>query len=143
MWQVPRPREDPGRLLSHGSWPPGSLWPTGHWAEMPLHPPLCPSPCGLFSLKALHPDKSAANWPELRVLVMVPGAWPALKGRACQEIPTLSCCPFLLSGDEGLWRSVPQPSEDQSGGRDEDATSHSSKDMVKCWGRGLPWWSSG
>lgn len=114
-----------GPLPSHG---PSSLalWPAGLWAEMPPHPPLHPAPCGLFNLKALNPDKAAANWPELSTLSS--GPW----GLACPRGPepvgkspsSLTLPPSSQWGRESIEISVLQPSEDQNGSRDEDATSH-------------------
>lgn len=88
-----------GSLPSRDPKPLNLPWLTGHWAEMPPCPSLHPSPCGLFNLKSLHPEKSPANWPELGALSSSP------LGLACPQglgpmgkSPNSHAAPFLSVG---------------------------------------------
>lgn len=63
-------------------------------------------------------------------------AWPWREARQEASHPALTLPASSQWRRGSLEISVLQPNEDQNGGRDEDATSHSLKDMVKGWGSG-------
>lgn len=100
----PRARGTPGEGPDSHTAPP-LLLAVANGGIMPPGLPPRSSPCGLFDLKALLPDKSTANGPEPRALSIVPGAWPAFQGQSLSgKSPRSPRC--ALRGKEGCWRSV-------------------------------------